>query len=718
MEQSEIRKIIDKYKSYGVTLDEEMVVKAIQFAVKYHGSQHRESGAPYYEHPLAVAEIVAQMKFDSASIVTAILHDTIEDTELTYEDIEQHFSPDIAKLVDGVTKLTKIELKSYDVRQAENFRKLLMAISSDIRVLVVKLADRLHNMRTIDFVSKQDKKERISLETLEIYAPLAERIGMQKIKVELQDIAFKILYPDVRDSIILRLGNVFGNTEDIIGKIIKELTNAIQPIVANVRIYGRKKTPYSVWMKMTNKNMTIDQLSDVIAFRVIVPSVADCYTILGIIHSKYKMVPNCFQDFISIPKNNGYQSIHTVVMGPLGCKIEVQIRTQEMHEIAEWGVAAHWRYKQNHHDVVDEQGYDIWIRELLSILNNNTAAEERLQNTKLAMYYDQVFCFTPLGKVISLPKGATIIDFAYMVHTDIGNTCVGAKVNGAPMPLDTELMNGDQVEIITSKTQVASPLWEKFAITGKAKAEIRKATELQQNDEYVKLGYNILSNALKVASIQDEEAAVKKACEFFHKSRSQLLASVGRGLISREEVVRHVSAPKSRLNKTLEMFVPNRRKKMQSLIDQHKVPIQGLISGIAMHFAECCQPINGDKIVGVIDVSNGITIHIKNCPILAQLPLASDKIIELTWDSSNANNAPFIGCIDVVMKNEPSSLSLVTAEIARVDGNITNFNLVKREKDLFVIRFYIDVSSVSHFEQIINALRIQPVVKNIYKIKT
>ena len=718
MEQSEIQKIIDKYKSYGVTLDEEMVAKAIKFAVKYHGSQHRESGAPYYEHPLAVAEIVAQMKFDTASIVTAILHDTIEDTELTYEDIEQHFSPDIAKLVDGVTKLTKIELKSYDVRQAENFRKLLMAISSDIRVLVVKLADRLHNMRTIDFVSKQEKKERISLETLEIYAPLAERIGMQKIKVELQDIAFKILYPDVRDSIILRLGNVFGNTEDIIGKIIKELTNAIQPIVANVRIYGRKKTPYSVWMKMTNKNMTIDQLSDVIAFRVIVPSVADCYTILGIIHSKYKMVPNCFQDFISIPKNNGYQSIHTVVMGPLGCKIEVQIRTQEMHEIAEWGVAAHWRYKQNHHDVVDEQGYDIWIRELLSILNNNTAAEERLQNTKLAMYYDQVFCFTPLGKVISLPKGATIIDFAYMVHTDIGNTCVGAKVNGAAMPLDTELMNGDQVEIITSKTHVASPLWEKFAITGKAKAEIRKATELQQNDEYVKLGYNILSKALKVASIQDEEAAIKKACEFFHKSRSQLLASVGRGLISREEVVRHVSAPKSRLNKTLEMLVPNRRKKIQSLIDQHKVPIQGLISGIAMHFAECCQPINGDKIVGVIDVSNGITIHIKNCPILAQLPLASDKIIELTWDSSNANNAPFVGCIDVVMKNEPSSLSLVTAEIARVDGNITNFNLVKREKDLFVIRFYIDVSSVSHFEQIINALRIQPVVKNVYKIKT
>lgn len=718
MEQSEIQKIIDKYKSYGVLLDEAMVAKAIRFAVKYHGSQHRESGAPYYEHPLAVAEIVAQMQFDSASIVTAILHDTIEDTELTYEDIEEHFSPDIAKLVDGVTKLTKIELKSYDVRQAENFRKLLMAISSDIRVLVVKLADRLHNMRTIDFVSKQEKKERISLETLEIYAPLAERIGIQKIKVELQDIAFKILYPDVRDSIIQRLSNVFGNTEDIIGKIIKELTNAIQPVVPNVRIYGRKKTPYSVWMKMTNKNVTIDQLSDVIAFRVIVPSVADCYTILGIVHSKYKMVPNCFQDFISIPKNNGYQSIHTVVMGPLGCKIEVQIRTQEMHEIAEWGVAAHWRYKQNHHDVVDGQGYDVWIRELLSILNNNTAAEERLQNTKLAMYYDQVFCFTPLGKVISLPKGATVIDFAYMVHTDIGNSCVGAKVNGAPMPLDTELMNGDQVEIITSKTHVASPLWEKFAITGKAKAEIRKATELQQNDEYVKLGYNILSKALKVASIQDEEAAIKKACEFFHKSRSQLLASVGRGLISREEVVRHVSAPKSRLNKTLEMLVPNRRKKTQSLIEQHKVPIQGLISGIAMHFAECCQPINGDKIVGVIDVSNGITIHIKSCPMLAQLSLSPDKIIELTWDSSNANNAPFMGCIEVVMKNEPSSLSLVTAEIARVDGNITNFNLVKREKDLFVIRFYIEVSSVSHFEQIINALRIQSVVKNIYKIKT
>jgi len=337
MEQSEdfYQNIIEKYKSYGIAIDEEVVIKAIKFAVKYHGSQQRESGAPYYEHPLAVAEIVAQMKFDSDSIVTAILHDTIEDTELTYEDIEQNFSTDIAKLVDGVTKLTQIELKSYDVRQAENFRKLLMAMSYDIRVLVVKLADRLHNMRTIDFISKQEKKERISLETLEIYAPLAERIGMQKIKVELQDIAFKILYPDVRNSIIQRLNNVSGNTEDIITKIIKELDDTIKPLVPNVKIYGRKKTPYSVWMKITHKNVTIDQLSDVIAFRIIAASIPDCYKILGIIHSNYKMVPNCFQDFISIPKNNGYQSIHTVVIGPVGCKIEVQIRTQEMHEIAE-----------------------------------------------------------------------------------------------------------------------------------------------------------------------------------------------------------------------------------------------------------------------------------------------------------------------------------------------------------------------------------------------
>ncbi len=452
----EIQEVIDNYKSYGTFVDEPVVKKAIEFAIKYHGSQKRASGDPYYYHPLQVAEIIAQMRLDSDSIVTAILHDTIEDTDLTFEDIEKNFSPDIAKLVDGVTKLNKIEFKADSTRQAENFRNLLLAMSDDIRVLLVKLADRLHNMRTIDYISNPEKRKRIALETMEIYAPLAERIGIQQIKIELQDICFRILNPEVRESIINWFNSIEHDKGDYVDQIIEEIKKTVNVGGMKAEVFGRRKTPYSTWMKMKQKDVGLDQLSDIIAFRVVVDTVEDCYRVLGTIHSEYKMVPDNFQDFISTPKGNGYQSLHTVVMGPLMQKIEVQIRTKEMHDIAELGVAAHWRYKQGHDDGSDGSKYT-WIRELLSILEQNSAPDEFLQNTKLAMYYDQVFCFTPKGNLIALPKGATTVDFAYMVHSDVGNACVGAKVNGRIVPLRTELVNGDQVEIITSKSQTASP---------------------------------------------------------------------------------------------------------------------------------------------------------------------------------------------------------------------------------------------------------------------
>jgi GTP pyrophosphokinase len=485
------QEVVDKYKSYGIKLDEPMVKKAIEFAIKYHGTQKRASGEPYYYHPLQVVEIIAEMRLDSDSIITAILHDTIEDTDLTFKEIERHFSPEIAKLVDGVTKLTKIEFKPDNVRQAENFRKLLLAMSDDIRVLLIKLADRLHNMRTIDFISKPEKRKRIALETMEIYAPLAERIGVQQLKIELQDICFRVLNPEVRESILNRFASIESDKGNFVEQIVVEIKKTISADGTKAEVYGRRKTPYSTWMKMKQKDVGLDQLSDIVAFRVVVNTVEDCYRVLGIVHAAYKMVPDNFQDFISTPKANGYQSVHTVVIGPLMDKIEIQIRTQEMHDIAELGVAAHWRYKQGHEDVSEGKQYT-WIRELLSILEQNSAPEEFLQNTKLAMYYDQVFCFTPQGSLIALPKGATTVDFAYMVHSDIGNSCVGAKVNGRIVPLRTQLVNGDQVEIITSKNQSASPSWEKFVVTGKARSEIRKITLSQQHDQYVKLGVILL----------------------------------------------------------------------------------------------------------------------------------------------------------------------------------------------------------------------------------
>lgn len=703
--------IIADFQERGASsLDKKMIKKALEYAVKYHGEQTRASGEKYFHHPITVAKIVAEWKFGTDAIITAILHDTIEDTELTFEDIEREFSPNIAKLVDGVTKLTKIRFKPYDIMQAENFRKLLIAMSHDIRVLVVKLADRLHNMRTIDYIKRKEKRERIALETMEIYAPLAERIGMQKIKVELQDICFRILHPDIRNSIIERLENVTGNTTDIINKIIDELRSVINSTVPDAVISGRKKTPYSVWMKMKQKNVNIDQLSDVIAFRVVNNTLEECYQVLGAIHSKYKMVPNCFQDFISTPKNNGYQSIHTVVIGPFGCKIEIQVRTKEMHEIAELGVAAHWQYKQGHDDHLDGKRY-AWIRELLSIFNHDTTPEESFKNTKLAMYYDQVFCFTTKGKVISLPKGATAIDFAYAVHSDIGNHCSSAKVNGMVVPVHTELANGDQVEIITSKVPSVSSNWERFVVTGKARSEIRKTTKDQKYEQYIKLGSNILLSIFKTYEINSQ--GLKDLCSFYNKNKQELEHEVGRGEILPEEIIQFFKPKKSRFNLSNIVNLKSRNNDVSKL---EAVSIKGLLPGVVMHIAKCCNPLPGDKIIGVMHTGMGITVHASDCSMLDNFAKMPNRLIMLTWDKNN-HNVPFIGCIEVVMLNEPSSLSTVTNDMAKLQANITNFNIADRTEHYFTIKFYIHVTSEEHLDQIINMIKMKKVVKSIRKLK-
>ncbi len=710
----EIQEVIDNYKSYGTSIDEPVVKKAIEFAIKYHGSQKRASGDPYYYHPLQVAEIIAQMRLDSDSIVTAILHDTIEDTDLTFEDIEKHFSPDVAKLVDGVTKLNKIEFKADRTRQAENFRKLLLAMSDDIRVLLIKLADRLHNMRTIDYISKPEKRKRIALETMEIYAPLAERIGVQQIKIELQDICFRVLNPEVRESILNRFESIESDKGNYVDQIVNEIKKTVSDGGVEAEVYGRRKTPYSTWMKMKQKDVGLDQLSDIVAFRIVVNTVENCYKVLGTIHNVYKMVPDNFQDFISTPKGNGYQSLHTVVMGPLMQKIEVQIRSKEMHEIAELGVAAHWRYKQGHEDSSEGSKYT-WIRELLSILEQNAAPDEFLQNTKLAMYYDQVFCFTPKGNLIALPKGATTVDFAYMVHSDVGNSCVGAKVNGRIVPLRTRLVNGDQVEIITSKTQTASPSWEKFVVTGKARSEIRKVIRSQQYDQYVKLGKNIISKALKTAQVIDEAKALEKASKFFEKSPGDLLFAIGEGTITREEVIKQVQPKKSKFSSTLSLLKFNRKKKATDT-QEYSVPIKGLISGMAMHYAKCCHPLPGDKIVGVIHTGSGVTIHTSDCEMLNNFAGMPERIIDLTWDS-NASNIPFICRVSIVLLNEVSGLAVISTEIARDGGNIINFKITSRNPDYFEMIFDIEVESLDHVEKIINSLRTKKVIQQVERTK-
>lgn len=694
-------------KSYDPNCDEAKIDKAIDFAMRYHGAQLRESGEPYYYHPLAVAEIIAKMKLDSESVITALLHDAIEDTDLTLKDIEEHFGHNVAKLVDGVTKLSKIEFKSYHVRQAEDFRKLLLAMSEDIRVLLVKLADRLHNIRTIDCIKSEEKRTRIALETMELYAPLAERIGIQQIKTELQDICFKVLYPEARDSIQNRLNQITVTERDLVEKIVTELKDSLQDAGISAQVYGRTKTAYSIWIKIQQKNIGLDQLSDIIAFRIIVNNVQLCYRTLGVIHTKYQMVPGNFQDFISTPKNNGYQSLHTVIIGPFQQKVEVQIRTYDMHDVAELGVAAHWRYKQRFDDATDGSHYR-WIQELLSILDTAGDPEDFLQNTKLAMYYDQVFCFTPNGNLVALPRGATIIDFAYAVHSNVGNHCVGAKVNGRIVPLRSGLNNGDQVEIITSKNKTPSIHWEKFVVTGKARAEIKRFIRTQHKEQYIHLGRAIAEKTLRSHNITEIDNMLEKAVAFFKKqSVNDVLYDIASGSITRDALIKLISPhfKQNRIVNTLSLF---RFRKTSDVdlgnADNNAVSIHGLIPGMAIHFATCCNPTLSDSIKGVMHTGNGIAVHTSNCTTLNNISTIPDSILPLTWDADNANT-PFVCRLKVALLNETGSLATLCTLIAKEEANILNFKITNRSTGVFELILDIEVINNKHIENIIKALK-------------
>src|SRR3984957_4400742 len=525
--------LVERVKAYDPSANEDAINRAYVFSMKAHGAQKRASGDPYFSHTVEVAGILSGMKLDAAAISTGLLHDTGEDTLATLEEIEKLFGPEIARLVDGVTKLSRLELQSDQTKQAENFRKLVLAMSEDIRVLLVKLADRLHNMRTLRFIKDADKRRRIARETMEIYAPLAERIGMHEMKDELEDMAFSELYPEAREGIKTRLAFLKDKGGDIVARVQNELKLTLELGGVNAELSGREKSPYSIWRKMQRKNVGFEQLSDIMAFRVMVPP-EQCYPALGVIHGKYPMVPGRFKDYISTPKPNGYKSLHTGVIGPESQRIEVQIRTRDMHEVAELGVAAHWTYKQ---DGIKTEGKQYaWVRELLDILEHAQNPEEFFENTKLEMYHDQVFCFTPKGDLIALPRGATPVDFAYAVHSEVGDTCVGAKINGRIVPLRTALSNGDQVDIITSKAQTPSPTWERFVVTGKARARIRRFHREQQRAQYMDLGKEILTKAFRHDNLDFSEKALDPVLKGFGaQSAEDLYASVGEGLVTKGE---------------------------------------------------------------------------------------------------------------------------------------------------------------------------------------
>ena len=711
--------LIDSVKSYDVAFDEEVLGRACDFVIKAHGSQKRLSGEPFYFHPFEVAKILTEYKLDIQSIITAVLHDTIEDTSVTAPEIAQQFGEEVANLVEGVTKLTQIELQSGQSDQAENFRKLVLAMSEDIRVLLVKLADRLHNMRTLQFIPKSDKRVKVARETMEIYAPLAERLGMQEMKDELEDLAFAEIYPDARNSINARLQFLREDGKDNVQFIVAELKETLSSRKLRARVSGREKTAYSIWKKTQRKNLSFEQMSDIVAFRVIVESTADCYRALGIINQNYRVVPGRIKDYISTPKQNGYQSIHTSVIGPKKQRIEIQIRTLDMHEISEIGVAAHWLYKEKG-DIKSGREFS-WMRELLEILEHAENTEDFLEHTKLEMFPDQVFCFTPTGDVIALPSGATPVDFAYAVHSEVGDHCVGSMVNSRSMPLRTELENGDQVEIITSMAQKPSPTWENFVVTGKARAHIRRFIRSRENDEYINLGRVMLVKTFNSAGYQfSDELANKLLKEFEFESQQQFFAEVGRGQLIPKRVLEKAYPEEYTSSKPGIMSLSRvrsrwRKSKEVNKGQQNSMEIKGLIPGMAIHYGTCCHPLPGDKIVGIITKGVGVVVHTTDCEELKEFSEAPERCIDLSWNLE-AIEKFHLGRIKLVVNNSRGSLGKICTTIGNNTGNISNLKITNRSAEFFDILIDVEVSNIKQLVTIIAPLRALSEVKSVERI--
>lgn len=706
--------LVETVRAYDPTADEAALDRAYVYAMKMHGTQTRASGDPYFSHPLEVAGILTRMKLDHGTIITALLHDVIEDTDASLDDIRRMFGDEIARLVDGVTKLTRIELQSDRTKQAENLRKLVLAMSQDIRVLLVKLADRLHNMRTLHFIENSDKRRRIAAETMDIYAPLAARIGINDIKDELEDLAFAVINPDARSSIKARLDYLRSEGGDLVERIIEELRTTLSEGGVEAQIAGRMKTPYSVWQKMQRKNVGIEQLSDIMAFRLVVADIGACYHALGLIHARYPVVPGRFKDYISTPKPNGYRSLHTGVIGPQRQRIEMQIRTADMHSIAELGVAAHWSYKQG--SGASEGRKYRWIRELLDILDQAAGPEEFLEHTKLEMYQDQVFCFTPKGDLIALPQGSVPIDFAYAVHSEIGDTCVGAKINSRLVPLQTQLKNGDQVEIVSSKTSTPSPTWEQFVVTGKAKARIRRFVRLKRRQQFSDLGKAMLQKAFRQEGHPFSEKTVAPLAERFRaETVEDLYAGVGEGLTSAVEVVHAAYPPARPVEKTANVVPIARARGRPKKSGRDAIPITGLIDGMAVHFARCCHPLPGERIVGIVTTGKGVTVHTIDCETLENYHHEPERWLDIGWDAERAT--VHVGRLDVVIANEPGSLGSLSTVIGKNGGNIINLKIVTRSVDFFELLIDVEVGDVRHLTTIIAALRATPVINSVERAR-
>ncbi|WP_062229005.1 RelA/SpoT family protein [Aureimonas frigidaquae] len=730
--------LVERVAAYKPDLDEALLNRAYVYAMQKHGAQKRASGDPYFSHPLEVAAILTDLHLDEATIAVALLHDTIEDTDATRKEIDHLFGAKIGQLVEGLTKLKRLELVSKKAEQAENLRKLLLAIADDIRVLLVKLADRLHNMRTIG-VMRPEKRARIAQETLDIYAPLAGRMGMQDMREELENLSFKHTNLEAYETVTARLEELKERHAGTIDEIERVLSDRLAESGIHADVSGRQKKPYSVFSKMQRKALSLEQLSDIFGFRVIVETEEECYRTLGIVHCTWPMVPGRFKDYISIPKQNGYRSLHTTIVGPSRQRVELQIRTRAMHEIAEYGIAAHELYKdgidgdEQDRRLANESSAYAWLRRTIDLLNQGDTPEEFLENTKLELFQDQVFCFTPKGRLIALPRGATPIDFAYAVHTDVGDTCVGCKIDGRIMPLVTELQNGDEVEIIRSKAATPPQAWETIAVTGKARSAIRRATRMAIRRQYSGLGQQILERSFQRAGKTFSRDGLKPfLAKLGHREVEDALAAVGRGEIASADVLRAVH-PDYQDTRAARPGVKSDESGWFSLRSATgmifripgeeqgegapgaSLPIRGVADDMPVHFGPD-GAVPGDRIIGILEAGKGITIYPIQSPALAAFEDEPERWVDIRWDLDAEMTMRFPARVRISALNEPGALAEIAETTALNDANISRLMTVSSAPDIAVMLIDLEVWNLQHLNRTLNQLRGKACVTDVVRV--
>ena len=696
----DVEDLIALVRNYNPRSNATLIRDAYEYGMRMHEGQFRHSGEPYFTHPIAVAAILTEMRLDDATIVTALLHDTVEDTRSTKEDLVTTFGPEIADLVDGVTKLTNLELSSAQSKQAENFRKLFMAMSRDLRVILVKLADRLHNMRTIRSMrpEKQVKKAR---ETMDIFAPLAGRMGMQWMREELEDLAFKVINPEARNSIIRRFVSLQRDSGDIIGQITADIRVVLEKEGIEADVFGRAKKPFSVWRKMQEKQLAFSRLSDIYGFRIITRSDMDCYRALGVIHQRWRAVPGRFKDYISQPKSNGYRSIHTTVSGRDGKRVEVQIRTRQMHEVAESGVAAHWAYRDG---TRTKNPFAVDPAEWIDSLTDRFEDEDHnefLEAVKLEMYQDQVFCFTPKGDVIQLPKGATPIDFAYAIHTRLGNSYVGAKVDGIRVPLWTRLKNGQSVDIISASGQRPQSTWLDIVATGRAKSAIRRSLREEDRDRFIRLGRELVRVSFEHVGRKVTDKALRTAAKQM-------------GLADGDELLARIGSAENSAKEVLQVLYPDLAAH-QDEIDGTR-PFAGVEADADFKRAPCCRPLPGERIVGITYRGKGVVIHAIDCPVLAEYEDMPDRWVDVQWRAGR-HPAAYSTLLSLTIRHDAGVLGRICGLIGAQGANISNLEFKDRKPDFYRIEVEIELRDQEHLHNLLTALEAESDVAQVARIR-